>query len=192
MNKKSIYIAIILAIICCSFCIGQKITLTPAQELWASKEDIKNSTYIFEGTVIKQKRILDLNYEVYTCNIITITKIYRGGPKLKIGTVKVIIDNGMTEQNGFIVKVEDFEGMEISKNQTYIIFAKATAFKSADSNSVDSIVTDNSITLALADIPVTFIGQSAKWGQTVYKTLDELSAFFKENGLTVQEEVQQK
>jgi archaellum component FlaF (FlaF/FlaG flagellin family) len=175
-----------------SFCSAQKITPTPAQELEASKEDIKNTAYILEGTVIKQKRFHALNYEVYVCNVISITKIYRGSPVIKLGTIKVLIETTMIEKNGFRSVMSDGENISIAKNHSYIIFGKPVNFKSADSNSVDSILTDNAMTLIITDIPIALNGNTAQWGQTSYKTLDELYSFFKENGVTVQEEEQQK
>ncbi len=54
------------------------------------------------------------------------------------------------------------------------------------------IATNNTITLTTMDCdnPIGFTGtDSAQWGYTKYSTLDSLYSFFKENGLTVQEEV---
>ena len=53
---------------------------------------------------------------------------------------------------------------------------------------MDSLVTDNKINLTAQDEPIAFVGVTAQWGITHYKTLDELYAFLKDNGLTVQQE----
>jgi hypothetical protein len=153
---------------------------TPAQELTAHKEEIKSTPYIFEGTVIQQHQN-NCKVEVITTCIMQITKIYKGSPQLQLGSVKVItwhkLKNSFGPVEGYVVPV--------GIGGTYIIFGGST-------NSVDSTKTDNPITLSEygMEYPVVISDKdSVNWyGTPQFKTLNDIEAFFKENGLTVQEE----
>jgi hypothetical protein len=184
-------IIVTLLISCYSFCHAQvQVQATPEQWKGVEKEMIRKSAYIFEGTVIQGKYYNGKKQQVWT-DIVQITKIYKGSPKIKLGSIKIIV--GQSGPKGNISMVSSGGGgASMSKNGTYIILGRL-----ADSLwLVDSTKTDNNITvtsLGSTNYPVVIYGnKSAQWGQARYKTLDSLYSFFKENGLTVQEEALQK
>jgi hypothetical protein len=170
--KKIIKLIIALNIILCySFCNAQ----TSAQWLAYQEKELKECAYIFEGKVIQQSG------KSFTCSVIQITKIYRGSPQIKLSSIKMITTFGKNGSEKF---------PQLHNGSTYIIFGFTTSY----SKEFQSIKADNLLTLQTNDW-VTFIGNGAEWGWrkvTYYKTLDELYSFFKENGLTVQEEAEQK
>lgn len=164
-------IALVITIFSYCFCYAQAIN-TPAQWLTFRQNELKECSYIFEGKVIQQS----IEGIIYVCSIIEITKIYRGSPQIKLGTIKVTTMQGKGLQDA---------GPGLSKGSSYIIFGKLT-----NSKAFDTILVDNSAMLSRYD-QISFHDTGAIWGWrqvTRYKTLDSLYSFFKENGLTVQEE----
>lgn len=174
-TTKGVIAAFIIIFYSYSACYAQKRHVSASQWIGLHKKSIEIASYIFEGTVIKQSK----SGEILTCTVIQITKIFKGSPTLKLGTIKVITDQNRNTKDGD-------PGLGRGR---YIIFGRTSA-----SNVFDSIVTDNTITLSLADISIAIFGHVdndqpvAQWGGTLYKTLDELYAFFKENGLKVEEQ----
>ena len=159
-----------LIIFCYSLCNAQKIHFTNQEYEAMHKQDIRNSPYIFEGKVIQ---ISSINKEGITCFTISITKIYKGS-ELKLGTIKVLIAQTENTDDG---------GPFLSKGCTYVIFGKPY-----NSSLFESIVTDNTIKLTYTD-PINFYGKDgATWDNLNYHSRDSLYSFFKENGLTVQEQ----
>lgn len=172
MKTQKAFIIIILTFFYFSIgCRGQQIQITPAQQIETQKISVKNSEYIFVGKVVKKSSI---RKAAVTCFVVQITKILRGGSQLKLGTIKVIIDRD---------EYTDDAGPLLNKGATYIIFGKPENL-----NIFDSILTDNSIRLTYFYDPIVILGKAAQWGETKYPTVDSLYSFFKENGVTVQEE----
>ncbi|PIP55417.1 MAG: hypothetical protein COX07_00040 [Bacteroidetes bacterium CG23_combo_of_CG06-09_8_20_14_all_32_9] len=72
-------------------------TFSQLKEPWCEKT-IKNvfdqTEFIFEGTVIKSQSYLVGTRDVYTSNIISISKILRGGAQIKQGTIDIIEHGG--------------------------------------------------------------------------------------------------
>jgi hypothetical protein len=169
----------IILVLLFTFCFGlicsaQKKHLTPSQELKIEKQDINNTPFIFEGTVISQ---VHQPKSAMVCSIVQITKIYRGSPQLKLGTIKVITEQSKNMQDG---------SSGLGRGH-YIIFGSIYTAKK-----FDSTATDNNVTIGLADLSIAFSGNGAVWGQSHFKTVDSLYSFLKENGLTVQEEAEKK
>jgi hypothetical protein len=172
-------------IFCYLFSDSQKITPTPAQWIGVHRKSIERTAYIFEATVLQDIHYTGKDQKVATC-IMQITKIFKGSPQLKLGTIKVVTDQ-QDIINGYITggETDGAQLAPIGKGGTFIIFG----FPAKSSWLVDSTVTDNAIILtSMEDDSIVINGNSAKWVSTYYKTLDELYSFFKENGLTVQEE----
>jgi hypothetical protein len=149
---------------------------TPAQ--WSSYQsnEVKNCQFMFEGKVIKQ-----VKQGGTTCSVIQISKIFKGSPKLSLGTIKVIT----TIKEG----AEKFP--QLKDSVTYVIFGN---LRDKDSAAFKSIVTANNLVLWCNDW-VTYLGTGAQWGWrrvTKYATRDAFYSFLKANGLTVQQEVKQK
>jgi hypothetical protein len=164
-------ILVLFSIFLYAFCNAQQFHLTSSQWLAEHKKAIATAPYIFEGTVTQQT---SMRNAAATCFVIQITKIYRGSPQLKLGTIKIII-----EENEFTVDGGPF----LSKGSMYIILG--TVY---NSTLFESITTDNTMKLTYSD-PIAFNGKGgAIWGDTKYHSTDSLYSFFKENGLTVQEE----
>jgi hypothetical protein len=154
-----------------SFSDAQRIQFTSQQYDAMHKQDIKNSPYIFEGNVIE---VSTINQEGITCFTIQITKIFRGSPEIRLGTVKVLITQTENTDDG---------GPFLSKGCIYIIFGKIY-----NSTLFESITTDNSLKLTYTD-PIDFYGkEGAIWDNINYHSRDSVYSFFKANGLTVQEE----
>jgi hypothetical protein len=159
---------------------------------------LKNTPFVFEGNVTQQGCYLTKKGELLTWSVINITKIFRGDSRIKLGSIKVITDQGGNVGNRWDSPPSE-GGVIISKGITYIIMGI-----SADSSKLinNMVVTDNSLVLMvpeciqftdpkiqkknLKDFP------AAQWGRTSFKNLDELYAYLKENGgLTVQEKAGQ-
>jgi hypothetical protein len=179
MKTQNFFVGTVLSIFCfSSVCYSQKRHLTAAQTLAIEKKDIKNSAYIFEGTVIQRS-----TKGVELCSVIQIAKIFKGSPQLKLGTIKVVTEHNIHTKDGD-------PGLGRGR---YIIFGRP-----GDSILFRSIIADNTITLTTADLSVAIFGTvdldrpAAQWGESKYPTIDSLYSFFKENGVTVQEEVEQK
>jgi hypothetical protein len=182
-------ITTLLIIFCYSFSEAQQVSLTPSQWLVEYKKEIGTTPYIFEGTVIQQQKIRWRN-RLLECNIMQITKIYKGTPQVKLGTIKVIQWYGETI-SGDLISISppsDYVSIVLNKGQTYIILGNPSY-----SDAVDSVTTtDNQINLTTADYPITiYSNNTVSWyGTTQFKTTDDIYSFFKENGLTVREEIQ--
>jgi hypothetical protein len=174
-------------IFCYSFSYGQMVDLTPSQWLMEHKKCINSTPYIFEGTVLKRNYFRGKNQVVYTC-IIQISKIFKGTPKIKLGTIKVITLQRV--KNGDIIEIpSDGEGgINLSTDNTYIVFCR----NANSSWIVDSTATDNTITLTSwldMDYPIVISGKDdVSWEGTQFKTKEDIYSFFKESGVTVQEE----
>jgi hypothetical protein len=156
-----------------SFCSAQQthhIHTTGTQWLALHKQELSTTAYIFEGTIIKQS--LKSGTEL-TCSIIKITKIYKGSPEIKIGTIKILTQQNPSDKDGW---------KGLSKGSTYVIFGKM------DSDKFHSIAADNSLTISCIDYINIANNNTARWGGIVYNTTDSLYSFFKENGVAVQEE----
>jgi len=185
-------------------CNAQQAYLSPSQELAYHIKSIDTTSYIFEGTVTNQKGYYSRKGEVLTCNTVQIGKIYRGSPKIKLGSIKVITFGGNIGGSDIIApQITDQGPTSLRKGTTYIIFSKPAY----STMIVDTMaVTDNSIVLTRTDcvapiifppkkyrnghlIPIDY--PAAQWDNTKYKTMDELNSFLKDNGLTVQEEAKQ-
>jgi hypothetical protein len=160
-----------------SFCNAQ----SPAQWSAFQQSELRGCTFIFEGNVTQQK-VYNGKRGRMICSVIQITKIYRGNPQIKLGSIKLI-----TKQNKGIADA----GPDIGRGH-YIIFGRTyTLGGASDSSTLISIVTDNLLILQTNDW-IAFTGGGAVWGwrrPTHYNTVDSLYSFFKENGLEVQEEV---
>jgi len=65
---------------------------------------IKEAPFVFEGKVIEQVYFVDTtNFDKpYTANIVQISKIFRGGKDIKVGTISIVTEGGMIESNGMI------------------------------------------------------------------------------------------
>jgi hypothetical protein len=125
--KTKKYIIAVISIFCYSFCYAQLIQFTPTTEMVTNYS--QTIPYIFEATVIQQtfrhSGILSF------CNLVQITKIFKGSPQLKLGTIKVLSDGG-----------GDDAGPGLVKGCKYIIFGKLT-----NSKTFDDIVTNNAFVL---------------------------------------------
>jgi hypothetical protein len=195
----------VIIIICfCSACYSQQANLSASQELARHKRSINNTAYIFEGKVTQQECYYGKNKEILTCSVISINKIFRGSPQIKLGNIKVITKQfGRIGDNISHVNIDD-KGVGLSKGSTYIIFGRpAYSYMLVDK----MITTDDTITLTTMDCedPIVFSekisknnnmvssdSSSAQWSRkSHFNTLDELYSFLKENGLSVQEEVEQ-
>lgn len=167
---------------------GQIIALTPAQAILEHKKQIGTTSYIFEATAIQQNFYNGKAQVITTC-IMQITKIFKGSPQLKLGSIKVVTDQ--TPKSGDIISIPSDEGdvITIVKGSTYIIFGRIVGTPWV----VDSTLTDNSITLTPMgmDYPIVIHNKdSVSWEFTPqFKTEEDIYSFFKENGVTVQEEV---
>jgi hypothetical protein len=187
--KKILATAIIIS--CHLLCEGQIVQPTPAQAIAEHKKQISTTSYIFEGTVTQQKYYNGRNQIVTTC-IMQITKIFKGSPKLRLGSIKVVTDQAI--KSGDIISIPSDEGdvVAVVKGGTYIIFGRTVGL----TWTVDSTLTDNSITLTTMgmDYPIVIYGKdSISWEFTPqFKTKEDIYSFFKENGLAAQEEVEQK
>ena|ERR1700721_3094488 len=190
-TQKKFVIAFVI-IFCHSFCYSQQRHPSASRELEQHKKSINTTAYIFLGSVTQQQNYYGKNKEILTCSIISITKIFKGTPQIKLGSIKVITSQGGHIGNIYARLADDGRGITLSNGATYIIFGRqAYPYMLADTMTT----TDNTLILTTmgCDNPVVFSGNnSARWGYTSYKTLDELYSFFKENGVTVQEEAQQK
>jgi hypothetical protein len=154
---------------------------------------IQKAKYVFEGTIIEQKCYYGA-HGIMTCSVFQIRKIFKGSPQIKIGTIKIINEQGGRVGNGPISRPSD-AGPVLTKDCTYIIFGVPSAFSRAyDSVSVYSIAADNQRPLDCIG-QINFHGTGASWGwrrPTNFPTTDSLYSFLKDNGLTIQEEVKQK
>jgi hypothetical protein len=183
----------VLIIFCYSLSQAQMGAYTPSQWTEMHKKSINNASYIFEGTVIQQKCYYAKRGEIFTCSIIQITKIFKGSIQLKLGTIKVLTyQGGQVDKNGPKSIVYDGGGLGKGKEHLCIIFGiTATDGLPLDSTALQSMITNNNLMLNMIDV-IGFTSSGPQWGETNYKTTDSLYSFFKENGVTVEEEVEEK
>ena len=188
MRTKQILIVAIIAILCNAPCKAQVIALTPSQSEMSHKQYLPNAHYIFEGKVINRKHHKGKEVDVTTC-IIQITKVYKGSPQINLGTVKVTTDQYVVS-NGFTsIPSEAGGSTDLNKGGTYIVFCTdATKLWI-----VDSTTTDNPLTLTICGLDNPIIvnpdNNTVSWFQTPqFKTVNDIEGFFRENGVTVQEE----
>lgn len=178
MKTRNKLITTVTIILCYTFCNAQKYNYpnTPAQWLAFHKDELKECPYIFEGTVTEQSSKGGGNLS--RCCVIQITKIYKGSPQLKLGTIKVLTQDRKSTD----------APLSISKGYTYIIFGKL-----ANSKTFDTIIADNSVTLWCYDhANIYSIGASWGWRKvTHYPIVDSLYSFFQQNGVMIQEQVPQ-
>ncbi len=153
---------------------------------------IQKAKYIFEGTIIEQKCYYGA-HGIMTCSVFQIKKIFKGSPQIKLGTIKIINEQGGRVGNGPISRPTD-AGPVLTRGCTYIIFGTPSTFsRASDSVSAYSIATDNLHPLDCTG-QINFHGSGASWGwrhPTNFPTTDSLYSFLKDNGLTVQEEVKE-
>jgi hypothetical protein len=158
---------------CYAICNAQ----SPAQWSAFQQRELKGCAYIFEGKVTQQSG------KAITCSVVQITKIYKGNPQIKLGSIKVITT---------ITKNGSEKFPQLIKGHQYIIFGSTTS--TDNSNAFQSVVADNSLTLQTNDW-VVYTDTGAVWGwrkPTVFPTKDSLNSYLKSNGIIVQEETQQK
>jgi hypothetical protein len=200
--KKTL--VVVLIVFCYSSLYAQQIAYSASQWLEEQKERIKNSPFIFEGIVTSEKCYYDKNIRgiPYTCSVIQITKIFKGSPKLKLGSIKVITEGGYIKSTDSLIYAPPSDaniggGLPLEIGH-YIILGKLANFEPVDSNMIHSFITDNIITLTLTGIPIVFLGKdSARWDRPsyftdsfyYYNTAGALYSFFKENGLSIQKEI---
>jgi hypothetical protein len=160
-------------------------SLSEAQQRFGTPSQIiKSASFIYEGKVTQQECFYGKGRGggILTCSVMQITKIYKGSPEIKIGTIKVITRQG--GQVGNYSETPLDSGPWLIKNGIYFIFGKP-----ADSTILHHMPTDNSITLVLIDAPIHYMGKgTAVWDDIKFNTLDSLYSVFKANGLKVQEE----
>lgn len=172
MITKKIIITLGLTVSFYMFCAAQQthhIHHTQAELLDVHTKEISNSAYIFEGKIIKQTL---KKGTLLTCNVIKITKIYKGSPGITLGTIKVFTEQSPNAKDGW---------KGLSNGSTYIIFGNP-----GDTASFHSIVTDNPFSISLIDYVFYPSPTTARWDATLYNSLDDLYTFFNQNGLTVQ------
>jgi hypothetical protein len=186
MRTKSRFIIVAIIILCHSFSEAQQ----NARTLALHKRALKEAKCVFEGTVIKQQHFRGCQGWAKLCTVFQITKIFKGSPEIKLGTIKVISDDRITDG-----------GAPIDKKGTYIIVGAI----GCGQQYLDTVIADNSMTLSEDGIILinTSINSkdkqvpqaTARWlgsgrldGGAFYNPIDSLYSFLKENGLTVQEE----
>jgi hypothetical protein len=196
MNMKATkrIIAILLLSFSYSYSYSQVDIGTPSERLTEHKKIINNTPYIFEGTETTQRcyYVRHIGGEIQTCNIIQVTKIFKGSPQLKLGSIKVITYGGHIGNTPYAEPSDGGGIPPIGKGGVYIIFGESTTFEPADSKMVDSMTTDNTLIVSHFDHIVLYNDNTAKWDYTKYDSIDSLYSFLKEGGLTVQEEVEGK
>lgn len=188
MRTKQIFIIAMIAILHNTYSKAQIVALTPSESEMEHKRYLPNAHYIFEGKVINRKHYQGKNVDVITC-IIQITKIYKGSPQINLGTVKVTIDQYIVS-NGFTsIPSETGGSTDLNKGGTYIVFCTdATKPWIADSTT-----TDNRLTLTICGLDSPIIvnpaNNAVNWFQTPqFKTISDIEAFFKTNGITIEQE----
>jgi len=194
--KAIIKITVVIIILCSNFTYAQQIRVSAKHQLEYEQKTLKNTPYIFEGVIVNQEYIRGR----LTCNIVKITKIFKGTPQIMLGSIKI-----MTRLDAGGSKIIIFDGPEgINKGITYIFFSKIATDTSLLPNKI--IPTDNSLILTgfefieINDLKnhKRFSPQdpAARWvngsGEHVFKTLEDLYAYLKDNGLTVQEHEEEK
>jgi hypothetical protein len=188
MKTQRNFIMVVLGIFCNFFANAQMTDISPSRWLVIHKQDIANAAYIFEGTTTQEKSYYG-KHGIMTCNVIQITKIYKGSPKLKLGTIKVLTVGGRIGNEPYDPP-SDGGWIRFTTGATYIILGIPAAFERAsDSIIVNSITTDNLFVLEYIDHISFLSNDTVRWDYDMqFKTKEDVYSFFKENGLMVQEE----
>src|ERR1035437_518183 len=79
------------------FCHAQSMYRSPSEQLAHNQSALKNTAFIFEGIAVQQKSYRTKQGANLTCSVIKITKIFKGNPQIKLGSIKVITDQGSSE-----------------------------------------------------------------------------------------------
>ena len=187
ITKKIITVA---SVLCSYSSFAQQVSFTAKEQSEIHSKFIKSAAYIFEGKVISQECFSGGGrWGVLTCSVIQITKIYKGSPQIKLGTIKVITSQGGHLPNETIEAAEfDGGGVALDKGGSYIILGN-----NAPSTMLHTMQADNDVTVTDIgnDNPVYFNRGNPVWGQTRYTTQDSLYSFFRVNGLTIQDQIGQ-
>jgi len=72
-----------------AFCLGGNAQNTKDYKAEDYKNVVKNSSFIFEGEVIKAKKIYGRDSAIYTSNIIKISNVFRGQERIHTGTIEI-------------------------------------------------------------------------------------------------------
>lgn len=164
MKTLKIIIAVLCTICCPIFSKAQN----QKEMLSECKTELKTCDYIFQGTVTQQYREGE-----WMWSIIEISKIYKGSEKIKLGSIKVVMQLGIEDG----VRI-------IHKGRTYIFF-NIPANPACQDTSL--ITTNNSMVFQCNDhIDINSTGVS--WGvrkPLQFKSIDSLYSFFRTNGLSV-------
>jgi hypothetical protein len=156
---------------------------------------IKETPFIFEGTVIKTVGFIGKDKDFYTSNIVQITKILRGHNNLKLGTIEVITHGGDATYEdpthpGAIriwMPCQDCHELYLTKGQSLIFFCIT-----AENNlTVLNINTDNNITLRTKEWYIGYAidvtqDASISWMNLAFKSKNELYEFLaKQKNITI-------
>jgi hypothetical protein len=195
MNIQKKILVTLYGAFCCLSGYAQQMSLTPERELALHKKCIDTSAYIFEGIITKQECYYSKRGEILTCSVFQITKIYKGYPQIKLGTIEIITKQGGQVGSGPKAILTDHGSAVLGKGH-YIIFGRPTP---QNMQSDTSITVDNSTPLTLMGDPIAFSGKvyrngktvpvdqpAARWDNTKYDTVDDLNAFLEANGLTIE------
>jgi hypothetical protein len=190
MNTTKGFVLALSVLVCYLFSQGQNNPNSASQNTTKHQNALKRSAYIFEGSITEQE-----NYHgkrsggmLLTCTVMQITKIFKGSPQIKLGSIKVI-----TMQDK---RVQDGSNAALGKSGNYIVIGNVA--DSADLNS-NMTLTDNFITVSSSNIVVLSQGinnehtaqwEGGRWSPgTSYNSVDSLYSFFRQNGITIQEQV---
>jgi hypothetical protein len=166
------------------------------EKLKFQKEIMSNASFIFECKYISQKCYRKSpNGIILTCSTLEITKIFKGSGQIKLGTIKIITQQGGSipeehpNNEDYVMQTVSDGGTGIGSKGTYIILgtlADLTLLGSSNSPA-RTIITDNQLVLEVTDL----IENGTSWSsvEVQFKTINELYSFLNDNGgLTVQEE----
>ena len=161
---------------------------------------IKESPYIFEGTVIKTEGFIGKDKDFYTSNTIQITEILRGNNDLKLGTIEVITHGGNatyedpnhTGTTRVWIPCQDCQELHLTQGELRIMFFCVPA---EDNLKVLNIKIDNTITLKTKEwyigyaIAIPQTDGSISWMNLSFKNKRELYDFLsKYDNITIPKE----
>jgi hypothetical protein len=198
MNTIKKIIALAIFIFCTCFLYAQKMGFNTSEEkLNFQKRIMSSSSFIFEGTVTSQKCYRQSpNGTILTCSTLEITKIFKGSGQIKLGTIKLI-----TQQGGSIPEehpnneeyvaetVSDGARSGIGKG-TYLVFGNlaGSSMLGSPNSPTKTATTNNTLVIQVYDL---IDLKKLSWSsvEVNFKTINELYSFLNDNGgLTVQEE----
>ncbi|MGP8215353.1 MAG: hypothetical protein ACLQQ4_07310 [Bacteroidia bacterium] len=200
-TTKKIIIVLILCF-CISYSEAQN-SQSASPQMTRQQTTLKRAQYVFEGTITHQESYMSKEHGILTCTTIQITKIFKGNPKLILGTIKVITDQG-GRVGKYSSRVED-GGAALGKKGTCIIIGSQ-----ADStmlNGMGATTTDNSPILTVYAV-IEISGDVYMNGKLVeqahaqwqgryknpgisFKSVNDMYTYLNENGLTIQVEQSQ-